>query len=94
MCPAGGEGAKRKNRGPSTKRVMSQRTCGAGVEKAGSAHGFVMSFQSHEACSVTGPEEQRQVRSGVRPHRAQRRERWSLPEVIREGIKEEAVFGP
>lgn len=57
--------------------------------RAGSARGFGTCSLSKEACSVTGPKEQRQGRSGVYPYRAHERERWPLPEVDREGIKEE-----
>lgn len=67
---------------------------GLGVERAGSTHSFGTCFLSHQACSVTGLKEQTQVQPGVHPHRAHGRERWPLSEVIREGIKEEVVFGP
>lgn len=62
---------------------------GLGVGRAGSARGFGTCSLSKEACSVTGPKERRQGRSGVCPYRAHEQERWPLPEVDREGIKEE-----
>lgn len=66
-----------------------RRHLGLRVERAGSARGFRTCSLSNEACSVTGPEEQRQVGSGVCPHRAHGKERWRLPEEVREGSKGE-----
>lgn len=63
------------------------------MKRAGSTHTCGTGLLSNGACSVIGPEGQRAVRPGAHPHRAHGRERWPLPEVVRESIKEEVSFG-
>lgn len=86
-----------------TRRARSQKTSGAGVQRAASTCGFGTCILSNGNCSVTGPEGQRQSdlvsphapRPPRHPHHgAYGRERWPLPEVVREGTKEEVAFGP
>lgn len=72
-----------------TRRARSQKTSGAGVERAASTCGFGTCILSNGTSSVTGPEGQRQSdlvsphapRPPAHPHHgAYGRERWPLPE--------------